>query len=868
MRSLVCLTFFVSMMVTTTTLAELTPAARLRKMSIRVRGIAPTSEEFQELSQLRNHQSFETYFVQKAKEYADSDWSELKLTERFIEDFRLQQTGREQREMREDAEKGVPGLRPPVFSYRERLAQNLRSQIRAGATVYEILGNESLYRQFADELALAYLSQFRTRRNVLQFATVASGLGYNMRTVEGARDAIEAFRADPIRFNGKIWIPLTKNEALKWLHDFYKRMIILPQNANVDRGEFDAWLGLLRDLQKYPVVRGHDAFVWMRDARSPGAGEYAGFVDPRRAQKRFITIPRDEVLNFNCALQVVNDEYGNGYACPATTPFVDGLESDLELAARAHSGFFFSDGEAAAMRKLKAAYPNGLSLSQQAVNEDSERMRQTPISIFGFWDVAQRFRGTQYSLSAAFFRIHLCDEMTLVTSIDNSKKTQKALEKLNFSGSPELVGKPNEKPQDKQHIRSECMACHRKLDMPQELFDQTKGGEAVTGERTFVYDDFEGVEHRIPMHSSKDFYKLVQQQPQFVRCQSEKFWSWIIGDDVSLNQKRRAELMEKFKSLNGSPKELVAYLAMRPEFYDEAALGDAADFSIARKTLQRCNTCHQGEGTLPSFTKFPIVLNPNQSAEAKQAEHVRYLADIAKQLDIFGDGAAAKMPPEKSGWVLSDSQRFEIAQWIWGGAPDDSGRSTVSAAERDVLFRSASTELKARLVRSREAVATFRPTWRRFFENFDFLKILRGSIRHRECYEAAVASLPSLGGKSTITGRPEFDRPSAAFRKSYGRCIEESGLKVVGLGEARLKELAALKTWSAVSPELRGQVQDEQIAFHIGKGVLRPDQAERLKKRMSIASDQQAQDEEPDNALKRVLQGARYLLNSDDFLVH
>ena len=54
----------------------------------------------------------------------------------------------------------------------------------------------------------------------------------------------------------------------------------------------------------------------------------------------------------------------------------------------------------------------------------------------------------------------------------------------------------------------------------------------------FSYDDYNGRTITIPVSNVDELPALISKQPQYIRCQSEKFWNWFIGTDVPLSPKQ------------------------------------------------------------------------------------------------------------------------------------------------------------------------------------------------------------------------------------------------------------------------------------------------------------------------------------------
>lgn len=199
--------------------------------------------------------------------------------------------------------------------------------------------------------------------------------------------------------------------------------------------------------------------------------------------------------------------------------------------------------------------------NQTAATVANASSKELPHMIFSLNDVTARYKKTIYSKAAAFFRIYLCDDMQQVALPDGGSKSQDAFKLIHSPQpaasaassadapppppAPITTAVTNVKP---QHVQPQCLGCHVKLDPMESIFNKKfdRLSFTATGPKqsvfNFSYDDYNGRTITIPVNNIDDLPALISKQPQYIRCQSEKFWNWFIGTDVPLSPKQRDEL--------------------------------------------------------------------------------------------------------------------------------------------------------------------------------------------------------------------------------------------------------------------------------------------------------------------------------------
>ncbi|MGE0632808.1 MAG: hypothetical protein AB7O96_10385 [Pseudobdellovibrionaceae bacterium] len=276
--------------------------------------------------------------------------------------------------------------------------------------------------------------------------------------------------------------------------------------------------------------------------------------------------------------------------------------------------------------------------------------------------------------AAAIFRIFLCDEMkaAVVGSADNLDPLFELVFPEHSGLSEEEIGKFIG--EGKGHGDSpDCMACHYKLDPMGKTFQYSSAALAPrpsSGALSFKRKNGELI--NIPVRGIGELGKAIAEQKEYVSCQTERFWSWFIGEDYPLTAERRARLEADFESVGRRTNDFVSLLVTSDEFWEKPLLeGDVQE--LIRKVkgvLKNCDTCHLGvnPSPAPSFVEWPIGGSPETAK--------RWIKRISSAMDLKGDGSDARMPPEGSPWQPSAEERDGIKKWIELGAPNERGEKT------------------------------------------------------------------------------------------------------------------------------------------------------------------------------------------------
>ncbi len=282
--------------------------------------------------------------------------------------------------------------------------------------------------------------------------------------------------------------------------------------------------------------------------------------------------------------------------------------------------------------------------------------------------------------AAAVFDIMLCDEMRPVSFADASEDKRLLEESIGrpVRGQPQSEHARTGRALERQHgTDAACMGCHSKLDPLARAF---RG----MGDRLSKNPSQGTLVFKIGAHSVQEKFvglagmtQTIVKQPEYVSCQTGRFWNWFIGEDVPLTTERHSILNRKFEEFGRRPREFIRYLVNQPEFYQKPKVDSpsAALGKRAAKILKDCTSCHSDSGEAPDLYPYPI--------RGTQELHNRWLRKIRTELDLDGNGSQRSMPPSYSGWDSSYiSQSVQtIRDWLCAGAPNEDGMKTSESME-------------------------------------------------------------------------------------------------------------------------------------------------------------------------------------------
>lgn len=277
--------------------------------------------------------------------------------------------------------------------------------------------------------------------------------------------------------------------------------------------------------------------------------------------------------------------------------------------------------------------------------------------------------------AAAIFRIFLCDSMS--ASIPSSAGQDDAIFDLMYPHDNSMT--ENELRQMMQQSdsihgsKADCKACHFKLDpMGKTLLmsSMALSPKANSGALSFKR---ENQIINIPVRGIGELGQAITQQPEYLRCQTQHFWNWIIGENKLLSSDRLDTLSSEFDRVGRRPNDFIKILMNQPEFYEvNIPLTENALRAKQVKTiLQKCQNCHKDQTNsnapyyFPDFTKWPI----GGSSQEMQS----WVQKISHELDLAHEGENPTMPPKSAPWRLTIKEIDVLKNWVDLGAPDENG---------------------------------------------------------------------------------------------------------------------------------------------------------------------------------------------------
>ena len=255
--------------------------------------------------------------------------------------------------------------------------------------------------------------------------------------------------------------------------------------------------------------------------------------------------------------------------------------------------------------------------------------------------------------AAAIFRMFLCDSMNTV-ALDASQNEEQILKKV-FPERNSIIINASK---DRHGNDAACIKCHYKLDPMGMTFagsNLSVSPSASRGALVFKRIDSEKIE--IPVDGIGTLAQKITQQPEYVRCQTQLFWNWFVGNDVPISETDFSTLQSKFDHDKRRVNDFIEYLVSTPQF--KLRSESVSENEIERKVkliLRRCDSCHKEEQNIPNFENWPIG--------GSESSMKIYVDKIAKALDVFGNGKSATMPPSTSSWRLSDQEKNTIQLWV------------------------------------------------------------------------------------------------------------------------------------------------------------------------------------------------------------
>ncbi len=548
---------------------------------------------------------------------------------------------------------------------------------------------------------------------------------------------------------------------------------------------------------------------------------------------------------------------------------------------------------------------------------------QLPQLIFNLTDLSARYKKTIYSKAAAFFRIYLCDDMSPVILPGKNSKSIEAFKIIhsetapiasNMSVVPVLSSVPASPALalKAEHVKPECSGCHNKLNPMESIFNKKFAPfDPVTKKPNpfeFVYEDYTGKDIRLTIESVDALPDILIKQPQYVRCQSEKFWNWFVGSDVPLNPKQRTELESVYVASKSQPLEIIKYLTSLSMFSSDSFASEPKQFNNIRPILQKCHGCHKADPTIASLLSIPFNIDKKTMPE-KMADHVEIIDKMVKLANLLNDQSKVRMPPKNAGWKLTENEKTILLKWIYDGAKDESGADTLTSEQKAKLFASAKPEIM-NTVRSQPKIeASLKNTWQKILNYNDILRTLPFKLaRTSTCFDDIVGKKFSLGHIDIFSGVPIVSQPDNAYREAYRQCLVQTlksttdtfntlaattpmslekidssivlkTLKPLGLfrlvndltkSKPEENPFNVLKQWkwNALTTEQKSQMIQEQITFVLGPSMNHIETELDLDNSVLIGVNRVMVNNTAGDLVTAAFFSLYYILNSDSFLIY
>jgi hypothetical protein len=279
-------------------------------------------------------------------------------------------------------------------------------------------------------------------------------------------------------------------------------------------------------------------------------------------------------------------------------------------------------------------------------------------------------------IAQSVFRAFMCDDLqpAFVPSTDEDQKNVDLLKDIigklkggSTPPTPDEIQDVMNANNIKHGTEASCMACHFKLDPMGQVFGTPGEGnlEAKPFAGGLVFSRH-GQEIKIPVTGIGGLAQALVTQPEYNQCQSNHFWNWFVGSEVSLSDKRKSDLADVFtgkKTVNGvsiakNPRKFAAYIVKQPEFFTDINSLDPNSPEAMATLLQSCNSCHSAVGR-PTFTSRPFGGSLELDAQL--------VASLKKRVLELPMTDPQSMPPNRASW--SDADLARLKSWVTGLVP-------------------------------------------------------------------------------------------------------------------------------------------------------------------------------------------------------
>ena len=282
--------------------------------------------------------------------------------------------------------------------------------------------------------------------------------------------------------------------------------------------------------------------------------------------------------------------------------------------------------------------------------------------------------------AAEVFRVFLCDSMAAaIPSTEGKDDLILDLMLPHDQGMTENEIRTMAQQGDALHgDRPDCNACHFKLDPVGRTFltspfvlspVASPGALSFKRGQTVV---------KIPVKGVGGLGAAIVNQPEYVSCQIDHFWSWFMGPRQKLTAAKKAQLTTEFERVGRKTNDFIKVILAQPEFFEfNQPMSENEIRALQVKSyLKKCQDCHKDsynsnsdDGSFPDFTQWPIGGNAN--------EMKTWIRKISRAMDLAHDGESPMMPPKSAPWRTSLREVNLMKKWIADGTPDEAGRKMV-----------------------------------------------------------------------------------------------------------------------------------------------------------------------------------------------
>ncbi len=266
--------------------------------------------------------------------------------------------------------------------------------------------------------------------------------------------------------------------------------------------------------------------------------------------------------------------------------------------------------------------------------------------------------------AAAIFKTMLCNSMSPALERNQAKQQEENLATGKTEAS--LDERTIEEIHKNRHAnQSDCAKCHNLLDpMARTLRPLDLGVSNIGTAGRLRYTNSLNQAQDKPVKNYHELIKTITQTEDYVNCQMNWLFNWIVGKDVQIHPQRFADLLDGFERDQRKVKNVIETLLLSPEFQGQTVQYDEpASLAPVRAILSNCTECHK-----------PFLNARGEELKGK-------LYKISTRLDLKNEGRDRTMPPKSHWWAPSKEELKALKSWIQEGAPLVRGKPMLNKNE-------------------------------------------------------------------------------------------------------------------------------------------------------------------------------------------